>query len=105
MESRTLAQVGYNTAKRRALEALAREPDRWWTVAEWARTARILPKRRMYTYALRLKNYDLVERAANKGRLVYRIRPEGMTRLAWLRAGDPKEVQSPVLEILTLMGS
>ena len=33
------AKVGYNTAKRRALEALAREPVKWWTVAEWSRAA------------------------------------------------------------------
>ena len=95
------AKVGYNTAKRRALEVLAREPSRWWTVADWARAARILPQRRMYTYALRLTNYELVERAIVHGRVSYRMRPEGMRRLAWLRTRDPGEVENPVLRILT----
>lgn len=79
------AKVGYNTAKRRALEALAREPNQWVAVEEWARAARILPKRRMYTYALRLIKYELVERAIIGGRMSYRIGPMGMRRLAWLR--------------------
>ena len=81
-----LEKVGYNTAKRRALEALAREPTQWWAVADWAGAARILPKRRMYTYALRLAKYELVERAIIGGRIRYRIKPEGMRRLAWLGA-------------------
>ena len=78
-------KVGYNTAKRRALEALARDPTQWWAVADWACAARILPKRRMYTYGLRLTKYELVERAIIGGRMRYRIRPEGTRRLAWLR--------------------
>jgi hypothetical protein len=83
-------KVGYNTAKRRALEALARSPDQWWTVEEWARVAAITPTRRMYTYALRLVRYDLVSRASIRGRLVYRITKEGLQRLAWLRRRDAK---------------
>ena len=82
------AKIAYNTAKRRALEALAREPLKWWPVAEWSRAADIRPKRRMYTYALRLARYDLVNGALMDGRLVYRISPEGTKRLAWLRARD-----------------
>jgi hypothetical protein len=82
------AQIGYNTAKRRALEALAREPVKWWTVAEWSRAAAITPKRRMYTYALRLARYDLVKGALMGGQLVYHLSPEGAKRLAWLRAED-----------------
>ena len=81
-------EVGYNTAKRRALEALAREPVKWWTVAEWSRAADIRPKRRMYTYALRLARYDLVNGALMDGRLVYRISPAGTKRLAWLCSRD-----------------
>ena len=82
------AKIAYNTAKRRALEALAREPLKWWPVAEWSRAADIRPKRRMYTYALRLARYDLVNGALMDGRLVYRISPEGTKRLAWLRSRD-----------------
>jgi len=85
MASGARAEVGYNTAKRRALEALAREPMKWWTVSQWARATGILPKRRMYTYAIRLARYDLVTRAVFDGRLVYRIAPEGLKRLAWLQ--------------------
>jgi hypothetical protein len=70
-------KVGYNTAKRRALEALARAPDLWWTVKEWAREAEIAPTRRMYTYALRLARYDLVLRASLDGHCVYRITTKG----------------------------
>lgn len=78
-------KVGYNTAKRRALEALGGEPTQWWAVAHWARAERILPKRRMYTYALRLIKYQMAERAIIGGRISYRIRPDGMRRLAWPR--------------------
>ena len=35
-------------------EAMARAPEQWWTVHEWARAADINPTRRMYTYALQL---------------------------------------------------
>lgn len=71
MASRTRPQVGHNTAKLRALEALARDPRRWWTAAEWSRAASIVPKRRMYTYALRLAEYALVDRGLLEGQLVY----------------------------------
>jgi hypothetical protein len=90
MASDLRTDVGYNTAKRRALEALAWLPDRWWTVEEWARVAAITPTRRMYTYALRLVRYDLVLRASIRGRLVYRITKAGLQRLAWLRRRDAK---------------
>ena len=92
MAGRFPTKVGYNTAKRRALEALAREPSEWWAVADWARAARILLKRRMYTYGLRLTKYELVERAIIGEHIRYRIRPEGMRRLAWLRNLDPAEI-------------
>ena len=95
MAVRTRAQVGHNTAKLRALEALARDPRRWWTAAEWSRAARIVPKRRLYTYALRLAEYALVDRGIMEGQLVYRIRPEGLKRLAWLRTQVPTEVENP----------
>ncbi len=88
MASSVRTQVGYNTAKRRALEALARVPDRWWTVEDWAHASGIAPKRRMYTYALRLASYDLVARAAISGRVIYRITPEGLARLEWLRVNS-----------------
>ena len=42
----------------------------------------------MYTYALRLARYDLVNGALMDGQLVYRISPEGTKRLAWLRSKD-----------------
>ena len=85
MASGLRTEVGYNTAKRRALEALAQLPDQWWTAEDWDREARIIPTRRMYTYALRLVGYDLVLRANIRGRLVYRITRERLQRLAWLR--------------------
>jgi hypothetical protein len=85
MASSIRPAVGRNTAKLRALGALARLPDQWWTVEEWAREAAITPTRRMYTYALRLVGYDLVFRTSIHGRLVYRITREGLQRLAWLR--------------------
>ena len=88
MAGRAREQIGFNTAKRRALEALAREPVRWWTVADWSRAADIRPKRRMYTYAIRLARYGLVCGALMDGRLVYRISPTGTKRLAWLRSLD-----------------
>jgi hypothetical protein len=90
MASGLRTNVGYNTAKRRALEALAQLPDQWWTVEDWARVSAITPARRMYTYALRLVRYDLVLRATIRGRLVYRIAKEGLQRLAWLRRRDAK---------------
>ena len=49
MASGRRTEVGYNPAKRRALEALARLPDHWWTVEDLAREAGITPARRMYT--------------------------------------------------------
>ena len=85
MASSVRTAVGRNTAKLRALEALARLPDQWWTVEDWAREAAITPTRRMYTYALRLVGYDLVIRASIHGQLVYRITKAGLQRLAWLR--------------------
>ena len=85
MASSIRTQIGYNTAKLRALQAIASFPDRWWTVEDWAREATIAPTRRMYTYALRLVEYDLVSRGSIRGRLVYRITREGLRRLAWLR--------------------
>ena len=85
MAGSTRAPVGHNTAKVRALAALARDPSRWWTVEEWSRVASIAPKRRMYTYALRLAGFGLVEGGSLNGCLVYRIRPEGLKRLKWLQ--------------------
>jgi hypothetical protein len=90
MASGFRTEIGYNTAKRRALEALAQFPDQWLTVEDWAREAGINPTRRMYTYALRLVAYDLVLRASIRGRLVYRITRVGLQRLAWLRGRDAK---------------
>jgi hypothetical protein len=90
MASGFRTQVGFNTAKRRALEALARFPDHWWTVEDWARDAGISPTRRMYTYALRLLRYDLVLRGSIRGRLVYRIAQEGIKRLVRLRGRAAK---------------
>jgi hypothetical protein len=90
MASGIRTQVGSNTAKRRALEALALFPDVWLPVEDWARIAAISPTRRMYTYALRLLRYDLVLRGSFRGRLVYRITQEGLKRLAWLRRHDAK---------------
>jgi hypothetical protein len=84
MASSFRTKVGYNTAKLRALAALARVPDQW-TVEDWAREAGISPIRRMYTYALRLANYDLVLRGQFGGRVVYRIAREGIKRLVWLK--------------------
>ena len=86
MAGRIRAQVIYNAAKLRALEALASIPDHWWTVEDWARKAAITPTRRMYTYALRLARYDLVMRGICDGRIVYRIAPIGIKRLAWIKA-------------------
>jgi hypothetical protein len=85
MASSFRTKVGYNTAKFRALAALACVPNQWWTVEDWAREAGISPIRRMYTYALRLANYDLVLRGHIGGRVVYRIAREGMKRLTWLK--------------------
>jgi len=85
MASGLRRNVGYNTAKLRALEVLEREPMKWWTVYSWAGAAGIYPKRRMYTYAIRLARYDLVTRAIIGGRLSYRIAPTGLKRLLWLR--------------------
>ena len=99
MAGRTSTRVAHNTAKLRALAALARDPDRWWTVEDWSRAARIVPKRRMYTYALRLAGYDLVEGGSLNGYLVYRIRPEGLKRLKWLQVTVTTEPENPVLRI------
>ena len=52
---------------------------------QWARAAGISPKRRMYTYAIRLARYNLVAWTVIDSRLVYRITPEGLKRLIWLR--------------------
>jgi hypothetical protein len=92
MASGLRSKVGYNTAKRRALEALAQFPDQWWTVEDWAREAGITPTRRMYTYALRLLPYDLILRGRIRGRLMYRITQNGLNRLAWLRRCEAKLV-------------
>jgi hypothetical protein len=54
----------------------------------------------MYTYALRLAEYSLVDRGMMDGQLVYRVRPEGLKRLAWLRTRVPTEVENPVMRIL-----
>jgi hypothetical protein len=104
MASRVRPQVGHNTAKLRALEALARDPRRWWTAEEWSRSAHIVPKRRMYTYALRLAEYDLVDRGLMDGHLVYRITPVGLERLAWLRTTLPRERENPAIRILSRIG-
>jgi hypothetical protein len=104
MAGYTRSKVGHNTAKLRALEALARDPRRWWTAPEWSRAAQIVPKRRLYTYALRLAEYDLVDRGVMDGHLVYRIRPEGLKRLKWLRIQVPTEVENSVVRILSKMG-
>lgn len=101
MAGRASTRVAHNTAKLRALAALARDPDRWWTVEDWSYAARIVPKRRMYTYALRLAGYYLVEGGDMNGRLVYRITPEGLRRLAWFRTQFPAESENPLLRILT----
>jgi hypothetical protein len=85
MASSFRTKVGYNSAKLRVLQALAHAPDQWWTVEDWAREAQIAPTRRMYTYALRLVKYDLVIRGSIRGRLLYRIAPQGSKRLAWLK--------------------
>ena len=85
MASGFRTEIGYNTAKLRALGALARMPDQWWNVEDWAREVAIHPTRRMYTYALRLIDYGLVSRAGIRGRLVYRITSEGIQRQLWLR--------------------
>jgi hypothetical protein len=90
MASGIRTQVGFNTAKRKALEALALFPDVWLPVEDWACLAAISPTRRMYTYALRLLRYDLVLRDSFCGRIVYRISPEGLKRLAWLDRQDAK---------------
>ena len=79
-------EIAYNTAKVRALEALALAVNRWCTVPAWANAARIAPTRRMYTYALRMVRYGLVKRASAHERVVYRITPVGLERLAWLRS-------------------
>jgi hypothetical protein len=72
-----------NTAKRRALEALASKD--WWRVPDWAKAARLRPLRRAYTYALRLERYRLVERVRGRdGRVWLRITARGLSRLAWL---------------------
>lgn len=72
-----------NTAKRRALHALAGKG--WRRVADWANAARLRPTRRSYTYSLRLERYRLVERARLRdGRLWLRITARGLRRLAWL---------------------
>jgi len=57
-----------NTAKRRALQALAGKG--WRRVPDWANAARLRPTRRAYTYALRLERYRLVERARLRDGLV-----------------------------------
>jgi len=79
-------RVAYNTAKRRALEALATEPGRAWLVPELAARAGLLPRRRAYTYLLRLWRMKLVDRGRWGQQVVYRITPTGLRRLAWLRA-------------------
>jgi hypothetical protein len=84
MASSLRTKIAYNTAKHRALEALARHPDKWWRVADWASAASIYPTRRMYTYALRLAHYQLVTRAYMNGQIVYRLAAAGVKRLAWL---------------------
>ena len=104
MAGYTRAQVGRNTAKLRALAVLARDPNRWWTVEEWSSAARIVPKRRMYTYALRLASYDLVTGGYMDGCLVYRIRPEGLKQLKWLRTQLPTEAENPLVRILSRIG-
>jgi hypothetical protein len=78
--------IAYNAAKIRALEALTMGVSRWHSIPAWAHAARIAPTRRMYTYAIRLARYGLVERASANGRLVYQITPVGLERLAWLRS-------------------
>lgn len=72
-----------NTAKRRALRALAGKG--WQRVPDWANVARLRPTRRAYTYALRLERYRLVERARGRdGRIWLRVTTRGLRRLAWL---------------------
>jgi hypothetical protein len=90
MASGIRTQVGFNSAKRKALEALALFPDVWSPVKDWARLAAISPTRRMHTYALRLLRYGLVERDSVLGLLVYKITQEGLERLAWLDRHDAK---------------
>jgi hypothetical protein len=58
----------------------------------------------MYTYALRLEEYALVDRGVIEGQLVYRIRPEGLKRLTWLRAQLPAEIGNPLVRILRKIG-
>ena len=72
----------YNTAKRRALAGPGVDPARWLPVSTWARAEGLSPKRRAYTYALRLERLGLLARG--RGRIVLRITPEGLRRLAWL---------------------
>ena len=84
MASSLRTKIAFNKAKHRALEALARHPDKWWRVEDWASAASIYPTRRMYTYALRLAQYQLVTRTYMNGQIVYRLAPAGVKRLDWL---------------------
>lgn len=73
----------HNTAKRRALQALAGKS--WQRLPDWANAARLRPTRRAYTYTLRLERYRLVERARGRdGRVWLRVTSRGLRRLAWL---------------------
>src|ERR1019366_8433886 len=70
-------------------------PDIWWTAANWSRAANIRPKRRMYTYALRLDRYDLVKRALMAGQLVYQV----LARIGAMRFFSPLAVRDQMLKL------
>ena len=78
----------YNELKQEILQIFA---EKGWVSPRTVAFLLPYPRRSMYAHARRLWNWGLLRRRFfGRGTLAYSLSPRGARRLAWLRAGSPR---------------